>query len=119
MDRRQLKITKVGGSTILEVLISMIVIIVVFGIAMMIYGNVIRSSLSAKKIHAQALLQERLLAIEHRTDSQDETVTVGDFLIGQEIKGYGDSSHLIQVHLTAWDNNHQRVAELRKVIINP
>jgi len=120
MAGRKLTITrKVAGSTILEVLISMVIIIVVFGIAMMIYSNVTRFSLSAKRIKAEAVLQERLLSIEQSKISLDETVAIGDFQVQQVIKVYRDSSHLSDVHLTAWDDNHQKVAELQKVIISP
>jgi len=110
---------KIAGSTIVEVLISMVIIIVAFGIAMMIYSNVTRFSLSAKKIKAEAILQERLLDIEQSKVRMDETVAIGDFQVQQEIKVYSDSSHLSDVHLTAWDDNHQKVAELQKVIIIP
>ena len=47
MVRGKLRIkSKLAASSIIEVLISMVVIMVVFGIAMMIYANVIQSSLS-------------------------------------------------------------------------
>jgi hypothetical protein len=41
--------TKLSASNILEVIVSMVIIVIVFGIAMMIYSNVLRFSLSAKK----------------------------------------------------------------------
>jgi Tfp pilus assembly protein PilV len=120
MAGRELMIGKrVAGSTILEVLISMTVIIVIFGIAMMIYSNITRSSLSVKKIKAEAILKARLLNIEQNPVNLDESVTVGDFLVEQQIKPYGDSSRLTQVQLIAWNGNHAKVAELQKIIITP
>ena len=109
--------SKVRASTILEVLISMIIILIVFTIGMMIFGNVSRLSLSAQKVKAESILEERLLNAEQSKINLDETVTVGDFQIEQEIKQYGNNSHLFLVHLIAWDNNRIKIAELQKVIL--
>jgi hypothetical protein len=108
---------KVKASTILEVLISMIIILIVFSIGMMIFGNVGRLSLSAQKVKAESVLEERLLNAEQSKINLDETVTVGDFQVEQEIKLYNNDSHLSTMHLIAWDNNHIKIAELQKVIL--
>jgi len=107
------------GSTILEVLISMIVIIVVFGIGMMIFGNVTRASLSEKKMEAESVLQQRMLDIEASNDSLSTTIQGNDLRVEQKISQYGDNAHLSLVQLAAYDNNQQKVAELDKVIIKP
>ena len=108
---------KVKASTILEVLISMIIIILVFGIAMMIYSNVTRLSLSVKKMQAQAVLQEMMINIEHSEENTSQSVVAGDYTIEQSVKSYNDDANLVGVSLTAYDENHQEVAELQKVII--
>jgi len=108
---------KIKASTILEVLISMIIIILVFGIAMMIYSNVTRLSLSTKKIQAQAILQEMMINIEQSKESASQSVVAGDYTIEQSLKSYNDKTNLVDVRLTAYDDNHQEVAELQKVII--
>jgi Tfp pilus assembly protein PilE len=120
MAGRKLIISReVAGSTIIEVLISMTVILLVFGIAITIYENVIGSSLSAAKINAEALLRERLLYIEQNPTSTAETGNPGIFRIEQEIKPYNANAHLEQVHLTALDPNNVQVAEIYKVILVP
>jgi len=110
--------SRVKGSTIMEVVISMVIIVVVFGIAMMIYTNVLRLSLSAKKIRAQALLHETLFQSEHAAENSTQTFMKDDFRIEQEVKPYNNSTDLTEIHLTAYDQNQQKVAELQKVIIN-
>lgn len=109
----------VKGSTILEVLISMIIILVVFSFGMMIIGNVNRSSLSAKKAKAEAILQEKLLNAEQNNSNVNETTNYGTFQIRQEVQPYTDNSHLSWIHFTAYDSNNEKVAELQKAIINP
>lgn len=104
------------GSTILEVIISMIIIIVVFGIAMMIFTNVNRLSLSTKKLKAQAILQHTLLQAEQAKDHTDQTITIDDMTIRQEITPFENEPGLSVITLTAFDPNHEQVARLKKVI---
>jgi type II secretory pathway pseudopilin PulG len=106
----------VKGSTILEVIISMIIIIVVFGIAMMIFTNVNRLSLSVKKLKAQAILQQALLQAEQANDHTDQTITVDDLIVKQEITPFENESGLSIITLTAFDPNHEQIARLKKVI---
>ncbi len=109
---------RVRASTIMEVVISMIIIVTVFGIAMMIFSNVLRLSLSAKKIRAQALLRETMLNAEHTANNTTQTFNIDDFRVEQEAKPYNGESNLTEIHLTAYDINQQKIAELQKVIIN-
>ncbi len=116
MARKKLTIqTKVNASTILEVVVSMVIIILVFGIAMMIYANVVRMSLSVKKIKAQAILQQTLLQAEQTNDRSTQSLMIDEFRIEQEIKPYGN---LADIHLTAYDANQEKIAEVEKIIGN-
>jgi len=103
----------------MEVLIAMILIIAVFGIAMMIFTNVLNSSLSVKKIRAQAILQEILITVEKANNNNvSQSISVDDFRVDQEIKPYNGNAALIDIRLTALDQNQQKIAELEKVILN-
>jgi len=107
----------VRASTILEVVIAMVLIVVVFSVAMMIFANVTSSSLSVKKIRAQAVLHEAMLNAEKNRDTVSQSLNVDDFRIEQEIKSYNNVSYLFDIHLTAYDNNQQKITELEKVIL--
>jgi Tfp pilus assembly protein PilE len=110
---------KVQASSILEVVVSMVIMVIVFGIAMMIYTNVIRFSLSAKKLKAEALLQQAMLTAEQHPEAATTTsTTVNDFRIEQEVKPYEGGAGLTIVRLTAYDQNQQQIAQLQKVIRN-
>ncbi|MDB5146207.1 MAG: hypothetical protein JWQ57_227 [Mucilaginibacter sp.] len=109
--------TKIRASTILEVVVSMVIIILVFGIAMMIYTNVLRLSLSAKKIKAQAILQEIVLKSEQTKNLSTQSFIIDDFRVEQEIKPYLDDTLLNEIHVTAYDGNQEKITELQKVII--
>jgi Tfp pilus assembly protein PilE len=107
---------KLRASTLLEVIISMIIIIVVFGIAMMIFANVNRLSLSAKKLRAQAILQETLFQAERTGNHMDQTVTVDDISIRQKVSPFQNEPELLIITLTAFDINNEQIAQLKKII---
>ena len=107
---------RVKASSLLEVIVSMVVIVIVFGIAMMIYTNVLRLSLSAKKIRAQSLLQEAMINAERDSIKTTQTFQLDNFRIEQEVKPYSGNNALKEVHLTAYDQNQQQIAEMEKVI---
>lgn len=107
---------RVKASTILEVIVSMVVIVLVFGIAMMIFANVTRTSLSVKKTKALAILNHVMSIAEMNQQNITQTISVDDFRIEQEVKPYGENANLIDIHLTAYDQNQQKVAELEKIL---
>ncbi|WP_121200108.1 hypothetical protein [Mucilaginibacter gracilis] len=117
----QLKITmnpkgRVRASSILEVIISMVVIVIVFSIAMAIFANVQRLSLSAKKIRAEAVLKEELIKIAEAPQLSKQSSTVDGLSIEEETTSYNNNDNLFQVNLTAYDANKEKVAELKEVI---
>lgn len=108
--------TRLKASSILEVVIAMVVIVVVFTIAMAIFGNVQRLSLTGKKVKAQAVLKQVLLKSEQNVAVGKETTTIDEFKVEQEITLYGQGNNLYQISQTAYDSNGEIVAESKNVI---
>lgn len=106
------------ASTLLEVIIAMVVVVLVFGIAMMIFSNMVRLSLSAKEIKAKAILQKTLLKTEHSADKTGRVFTLDEFKIIEEAEPYSIDTGLTVIHLTAYDPNNQLIDELQKLIRN-
>ena len=108
---------KLKGSTLLEVVIAMVIIMLVFGIAMMIFANVTQSSLSLKKTRARALLNEIMLNAEKIKGNNTQSLAIDDFRIEQVVKNYNEDPNLTEIELTAYDENSATIASLHKVII--
>jgi Tfp pilus assembly protein PilV len=106
---------RVRASSLLEVIVSMVIIVVVFGLAMMMIANITRGSLSTEKIHAQAVLKSALINGEDQKEWISKTVIIDSVTVEQEVKPY--TTGLLEVRLTAYDMNNQKMAELRKVVI--
>lgn len=106
---------KVAGSSILEVVIAMVIIVMVLGISLTIYSNVMRQSLSQAKLHAQLAVQQALLQARQgrqMTASPDTAVT-----IEQEETPYTGGGRLFSIHVKAFNQNHELLAEGRTIII--
>jgi len=110
---------KARASTLLEVIISMILIMVVFGIAMMIFTNVIRFTTSAKQIRAKAALEDLLVKEEQSKTIASQSIALDEFTIEEAVAAYNNQQNLLLVQLTAFDQNRQEVASAQKVILKP
>ena len=118
MAGRKLRIaTRVKASTILEVVVSMVIIIAVFGIAMMIYANVIRTSLSGQKIKAQAVLSQVMKNMGSAELGSNQESVIDDFTVERSVKPYSGNSELLEIDLKAYDKSHIPLAELHQLII--
>jgi hypothetical protein len=57
-----------------------------------------------------------MLKAEHNTENITQSIPADDFRIQQDVKTYNGSNNLVEIHLTAYDQNQQKIAELQKVI---
>jgi len=95
----------------------MVIIVLVFGTAMIIYGNVTRMSLSAQKLRAQAVLAQTMKAVQDTASTQSIKSVIAGFTVERTVKPYGGSAQLLEVDLKAYDENNQLLAELNQLIL--
>jgi hypothetical protein len=95
----------------------MMIIILVFGIAMMIYTNVSRQSLSGQKLKAQAILAQIMKEMGKAEQSANQESIIGGFTVERSLKPYAKNGRLLQIDLIAFDQNNQLLAELHQLII--
>ena len=118
MARTKLR-DKIEGSTLLEVIISMIVIMIIFGITLTIFTKVIYSTTSASEIRAKCILRDLLEKQEEAKDVSSQSITTIDFTIEETATIYNNQGDLVLVRLAAFDQNNKQVAELLKIIFKP
>lgn len=109
---------KVAASTILEVVISMVIIVFVIGIALMILSNVMRLSLSEKELKAKALVQQELLHSNLIGNKTDTTYQANNFKIEKTVTASGLGKNLYVIDVKAFDVNSIQIAELKNLIIH-
>lgn len=106
---------RLHASTILEVVVALVMIALVFGLAMTIFANVMRSSLSSREQRAQAILSGLLLDMAQQKNLENASFSVDSLRILQEVKPYEKAPDLLEVHLIA-SSNGKNIAEARMVI---
>ena len=106
---------KVRASTLLEVVVSMVLIVVVFTIAMAIYSNVLRLSLSVKKLRAGAVLSGLALKADSGSTAITQTFNDGGLRIEQQVNNYQGENGLQQVSLTAFDEAGLPLDSVKKI----
>lgn len=104
------------GSSLVEVLVAMVVIMIVFSIAMAIFTNVTKLSLSTKKYKAQAILEQVLIQVEKFPEDGHKKFTQHEFMIDQEVTGYLDKPGLKRVNISILDEQGEHLLQIRKVI---
>jgi type II secretory pathway pseudopilin PulG len=105
------------AATILEVVVAMVIILIVFGTAMMIFANVSRTSLSLKKVNAAAVLQNALATAEHTGQLPETPFMNGRLKIILVLKDVENEPGLKELILAAYDENKDKIAEAREIII--
>lgn len=95
----------------------MVIIVLVFGTAMMIYGNVTRTSLSTQKLRAQAILAQTMKAVQNTESTQSVKSVIAGFMVERTVKPYDGNTQLLEVDLKAYDENNQLLAELNQLIL--
>ena len=110
---------RISASTLIEVVVSMVIIVIVFTIAMGIYTNVLRLSLTVQKYQAQETLHQLLIQLEKSPRIMKQIYSTNDLRIDKEITLYNDQQNLKEIHLIAFNHNLEKLAEVRKVVYEP
>lgn len=110
--------TKVAASSLLEVVVSMVVIMVVLVLALTIFANVTRSSISAKQWRAQTIINDLQVKAQDTIALTTQELTINGWRVAQDVKDYAGSAALKEVHLTVFDEHNDKIAELRRLIIS-
>ncbi len=106
---------KLRASTLLEVVVSMVLIVVVFTIALTIYTNVLKLSLSVRKLTARAVLSELSLRADSGSSASVQTFNKGAIRVEQQMDTYQGNNALQQVSLTAFDEEGVPLDSVRKI----
>jgi len=108
---------RVRASSIIEVLISMVIIMVVFGIALAIFDKITHSSVNGKNLLAQGLLKKELAAAEFSKTTTDSIYVTDDLTIARTFSAYAVDPALTVVRLSAINDKQDTVYTIKKVLI--
>jgi hypothetical protein len=110
---------KLKASTLIESLIAMLVIMLCFSIAVMIYLNVVRSDKLYQKNTANFILNEIAIQTKKEKKFIDESLKEGQFLIQKNVEKYQDTANLYRLHILAFNTRNEIIGEYNELIIAP
>ena len=109
---------KLQASTILEVVISMVIIVFVIGIALMILSNVLRLSLSVKQLKANSILQQEMNKANTLGSVNDEVLQINNWRVEKIFKPSSFGASLLEADFAIYDQNNVKITELKSMIIH-
>ena len=107
---------KVNGSSLIEVVVAMVIVVAVFSMGITIYSNVLKSSVSIKSVYAKSVLSQLLKQSSASAQLGNKTFTHEGLIIKKEVSIYNNQPSLKEVHLIALDEKQGKLAEIRKVV---
>ena len=104
------------AATLMESLIAMIIIVVSFGVATMIYSNVLDSD--KQRLQLKAILMLNQEAIETKTEKTFLVMEkpVGDWTLKKTVEKYPQSENIYTLALSISDGNGKTIAARNELI---
>ena len=108
---------KLKGSTLVESLVAMVILVITTGITAMIYVNILESQRGPLKLQANNLLEN--IAGESKASNNfiDEEIKSGDIRIIKTAKKYSDKKSLLLLELIAFDLNGKLITKRKELIL--
>lgn len=111
----KLSIQKLKASTLLEVIVAMVIIMIVFVLSTGIFSNIIRSSPSLKAQRINAISTGIIENSVTNKNWQDEVIHVDSMAFQKTVKRYLDQQDLILLSLSITESGKE--IEKREVVI--
>lgn len=107
---------RIKASSLIETIVGLMVIVLVFGIAMTVYVNVMKNSTSLAELKASQRLEE--IAVETRANKSffNESFEEEGIKIEKTIGKYQNKEGLILLELLAKDPAERKLAERKEII---
>lgn len=114
--KRHILHIKLSGSTMIEVLTSMVIIMMVFGVALMIFLNTGERNNNNLKLRAFLLLEEtRMKTIQEKTFIDEET-DVNNMHISKKVIPYNNTEALFMLQFRVLTKSGKLLIEQKEII---
>ncbi|MDT3403748.1 type II secretion system protein [Mucilaginibacter terrae] len=108
---------KFDGSTVVEVIVAMVIIMIVLGLGLTIYSNVMRQSIPARQIRARMIVKKVFMSAQLQPEVTNEQ-SFGSWHARYEASPYRHNEKLLEVQVVVSDENGNRITESRQLVIN-
>ena len=109
------KLTKIKGSSLVEVTVSLVIIMMVFAFSLMIYLNVTKSTISPE-LQLKLFLQDYALKSKREKLYTNEEVVFGEYIIRREVIPYQGNTDLLLCSYIAEDQEENLITQRREIV---
>ena len=111
------KIRKLNGATLMEVLVAITIIMTVISISVVVFVNVTGSSFTGEKVKSILFLNEVSLETQKNKSFFDEELTKGNILIVKKVEKYNGNKDLYLMHLSAYNGSKKLLHERKEILV--
>jgi Tfp pilus assembly protein PilE len=108
---------RIAAHTLVETIISMAIVMFVFGIAMMIYINVVRTDRIMQRTEVFFKINEILFEAKQTRNYTDKQFEFDTFEIHQKVEAYSGCKNIKKLTVLAVDVDGKLIAEKSELII--
>lgn len=108
--------TRLKAATLIESLVAMVIIVVCFSVATMIYVNVINSDKQRMGLKAMQLLDKEVQQLKNEKNFLDEEKKVNGWIVKKTLQKYAQTDNLYHLMLTVKDTAGRIVAKRNELI---
>jgi Tfp pilus assembly protein PilV len=109
---------KLKGSTIIEVLVAMVIILACSSLATVIYLNVLQSQNSAEKLKAFRILKQFQQETESKGNFINEETEADAFTVKKECRPYQGNMQLIQLTFSIRNAEGKELIRQSKLVVS-
>lgn len=111
------RIRKIKGTTILETVVAMVIILIIFSIASTILINTTLSGVSFEKIKGRELLKLYSAKSKQEKSFFNEEIKEGEFILKREIKDDMEESQSLKIQYSVFSVSGIRLDSWQELVI--
>ena len=108
--------TRLKGYVLLEAMIAMVIVMLCFGVALVIYNNVVNGSRHRVKVMARLELEAEAFRTKQEKRFLDETIETPEFSIERRILPYPGTTETVRLQLEAFAPGHQLLSRYEELL---
>ena len=109
--------TKISATTLIEVLMSLSIITISVGIAMMIHTNIIYSNRNSLKMKANLLINEISIESKKNKDFADNEAYSDNLIVYKKVESYKNIEFLYQMSFVVRDVEGRKLADRKELVL--
>jgi Tfp pilus assembly protein PilV len=102
--------------SLVESLVGMIIILITFSIGIMIFNEVMLSSNSRQRIHADLLIQKTIDETIEKNEFIDQSIATGTYTIEKKVSPYKSEKNLSILEIKIFNADKKLVASQKKLV---